>query len=89
MTLKKGDQIPMFPPGELRLCLGCRTKYEADPDLHAGGWCPTCGSQQYEPAVKSDYRTRPKAEPEQAEPDGSPDEFDGPELGSTEDYKHG
>jgi hypothetical protein len=83
MTPKKGDQIPMFPPGELRLCLGCRTKYEADPDLHAGGWCPTCGSQTYEPAVKSDYRMvePPKAQPER--------ETTTPEPGSTEDYKHG
>lgn len=40
---------------ELRLCLGCRTKYEADSDLHAGGYCPNCGSANYEPAVASVY----------------------------------
>jgi hypothetical protein len=84
MIPQTGDQIPMFPkePGDLRLCLGCRTKYEADPDLHAGGWCPTCGSRTYEPAVKSDYRTNPKPEPE---PEPEPETL---EIGSTEDYKH-
>ena len=76
---KKGDQIPMFPPGELRRCIGCGTKYEADPDLHAGGWCPHCGSQRHEPAIKSDYRTR--------EPEPEPEREPEPEPGSTEDYK--
>ena len=82
MTPKKGDQIPMFPPGELRLCLGCRTKYEADPDLHAGGWCPTCGSQTWELAVKSNYQMveSPKAQPKR--------EPTAPERGSTEDYRN-
>lgn len=40
---------------EVRLCLGCRTKYTADLDLHAGGYCPNCGSRRYEPAVASVY----------------------------------
>ncbi|KKN88151.1 hypothetical protein LCGC14_0252230 [marine sediment metagenome] len=40
---------------ELRLCLHCRTKYEADPALHAGGYCPSCGSANYELAVASVY----------------------------------
>jgi len=44
-----------FEEPELRLCLNCRTKYEADPDLHAGGRCPTCGGQNHEPAVASVY----------------------------------
>jgi len=77
---KKGDQIPMFPTAypELRLCLGCRTKYEPVPELHEGGWCPTCGSQRWELAVKSDYRMvePPEAQPEKPEP----------LPGSTEDY---
>lgn len=72
---KKGDQIPMFDDDpELRLCLGCRTKYEPMPELHNGGWCPTCGSQKYEPAEKSTYRM--VEEPEKPEP----------LPGSTEDY---
>lgn len=81
MTPKKGDQIPLFPqePAELRLCLGCRTKYEADPDLSGGeGWCPTCGSRTYEIAIPSDYRMTeltPKTE--------------APKPGSTEDYTNG
>ncbi len=81
MTPKQGDQIPMFPPGDLRLCLGCRTKYEADPDLPDGGWCPTCGSHTYEAAIPSDYSMSETTPPEP--------KAETPELGSTEDYKNG
>ena len=82
--MSKGDQIPLFPQdyGELRLCLGCRTKYEPLPELHEGGCCPTCGYLKYEPAIKSDYRMTPIPEPEHA------DEAT-PEPGSTEDYQNG
>ena len=77
--MAKGDQIPMFEP-ELRLCLGCRTKYQPIPELHKGGYCPTCGSTRHEPAVPSDYSmSDPEPEPEKEQPET-------PQLGSTEDY---
>lgn len=81
--MPKGDQIPLFPeePGELRLCLGCRTKYEPLPELHEGGCCPTCGYLKYEPAIKSDYHMTEGTPPE---PKPEP-----PKPGSTEDYKNG
>lgn len=75
---KKGDQIPMFPDDELRLCVRCRTKYYPIKELYKGGWCPTCGSHDYELAVPSDYRA-----PEIEEPEIEPE----PLPGSTEDYK--
>jgi len=52
--MPKGDQIPMFPE-PLRHCLGCRTKHEPFPEIYMGGFCPTCGSAKWEPAVLSDY----------------------------------
>ena len=63
---------------EQRRCIGCGTKYESFDEFYMGGFCPNCGSYRHEPAIKSDYRLRPRPEPE-LEPKK-------PELGSTEDY---